>query len=88
MCVCDWHNKQQSSALHMRFVPDVWVNCLMFRQMAAVRQMELRLVNGKISILFKTGCCGRLLFIWYVIWLKIYEKCFHKRTVRQFNSNT
>jgi hypothetical protein len=35
----------------------------MFRQMAAVRQMELRLVNGKISILFETGCCGRLLFI-------------------------
>ena len=89
--MCDWHSKQQSSALHMRFVPDVWVNCatdcFMFRQMAAVRQMELRLVNGKISILFETGCCGRLLFIWYVRWLKIYEKCCNERVAKQFNSN-
>jgi len=61
----------------------------MFRQMAAVRQMELRFVNWKISIRFKTGCCGWLLgilFIWNVRWRNIYEKWCNERFVEQLSS--
>ena len=80
--------------MHMGLVPGVWVNCVtdcsMFRQMAAVRQMELRLLNWKIRILFETGCCGWLLsilFIWNVRWLKIYEKFCNERVAEQLSSN-
>jgi hypothetical protein len=56
----------------------IWVSdWLMLRQMAAVRQMELRLVNWKISIPFKRNVVVEvlnILIIWNVKWLKIYEK--------------
>ena len=74
----------------MRFVPDVWTVLLIARCSARWQQCDrwnYAWWMEKISILFKTGCCGRLLFIWYVIWPKIYEKCCNEGIVRQFNSN-